>query len=402
MGGICMYKLLVVDDEPYVRQGLRLLIHEGNSNFEVFGEAGNAFEALELLHKESYDAAMIDIKMPKMGGLTLIHRLRAEGFPNLPVIILSGYFDYTNAKAAMDCDVVTYLLKPIQPNHLEEALDKVEEQIRQQKLDRIYRNNHELNSVMLYINQMLSASYNLASEQCLGRYFKNAKGYYYLRLEWDRKPENDFDKKILKQRAFCQRYLYKALPVQTPGRARNELTEYGFVITDLTLINSNTTLEEYIISLLQELVKAGFEKIKICHGQYVDSVTRLSESYRTAIEPLSSTRDCSGTELLMQIEEYIKMHFRETISISSISKHFYINAAYLGQIYKKQYGVYIKDYLNRLRCEEAARLILTGNEKIYRIAEMTGFNNANHLIQVFTREMGMTPSKYRKDRAIPK
>lgn len=391
-----MYKLLVVDDEPYVRQGLKLLINQENNDFEVYGEAGNAFDALKLLKTESFDAAMIDIKMPKMDGLTLIRRIRDEGYLHLPVIILSGYFDYNNAKAAMDCDVVTYLLKPILPDHLEQALAKVKEQLKQQSFNRIDRNKNRLNAVTLYINQMLSGSISSIAEQELRRYFGNAKRFYYLRLELEEENEKSTNQ-LFKQGSFMQKHLYKAAYVQTPARAENKLTEYGLIITDLTLANRNMTLEEYAINLKQELIEAGFIGNRIYHGQAVNSVVKLSESYRTATGAISEIRNCSGMDLLVQIKEYMQAHFREAITISTISKHFYINSAYLGQLFKKHYGIYIKDYLNRLRCEEAKKLILDGDEKIYKIADMAGFSNVDHMIQVFNREMGSTPNKYRKN-----
>ena len=62
--------------------------------------------------------------------------------------------------------------------------------------------------------------------------------------------------------------------------------------------------------------------------------------------------------------------------------------------------MYLKDYLNKLRCKEAAQLLINGDEKIYRIAQETGFSNVDHFIQVFTRETGLTPNKYRKNQTV--
>ncbi len=395
-----MYKLLVVDDEPFIRQGLRLLIHEKNDSFEVSAEAANAFEALELLKNQYFDAAMIDIKMPKMDGLTLIRKIRAKGLLNLPIIILSGFFDYSYAKNAMDCDVITYLLKPIQPNELEQALFKVQEQINQQKLQKARSNKYELHSVMSYVNQMVCGSYEAAAEQKLRQYFHKAKRFYYLRLVWEQPQESGFEHKLLNHNFFQQMYLQGAVPIQIPGRAEDASPELGLVITNLVLATESLTPEEYAARIKNDLQRYEFGNVGIYLGQRVNAITQLSKSYRTASSPLSEIENCSGAQLLPKVEEYLLAHFREPISVSSLSKYFYINKAYLGQLFKKQYGMYLKDYLNKLRCKEAAQLLINGDEKIYRIAQETGFSNVDHFIQVFTRETGLTPNKYRKNQTV--
>lgn len=391
-----MYKLLVVDDEPFIRQGLRLLIHEKNKYFEVTGEAANAFEAMELLKNQCFDAAMIDIKMPKIDGLTLIRKLRSNGLLNLPIIILSGFFEYSYAKAAMDCDVITYLLKPIQPIELEQALSKVQEHIIQRKRQDALGSKTELHSVMSYVNQMLCGSYDPSAEKNLRLFFQKAKRFYYLRLVWEQQQEG-FEHQLLNEKVFEQMYLDGAVPIQIPGRAEGVPAEIGIIITDLVLAAESITPDEYAARIRQDLHKHRLGRVKLYLGQRVNEITQISESYRTAIKPISDTENCSGTQLLLKVEEYLLAHFREPITLSSLSEYFYINKAYLGQLFKKQYGMYLKDYLYKLRCKEAANLLLNGDEKIYQIAKKTGFNNVDHLIKVFTREMGLTPGKYRKE-----
>lgn len=395
-----MYKLLIVDDEPFIRQGLRLLIHEKNSSFEVSAEAANAFEAIELLQNQCFDAAMIDIKMPKMDGLTLIRKLRNNGLTNLPIIILSGFFDYSYAKTAMDCDVITYLLKPIQPDQLEQALLKVKEQIDQRRLQAARSSKHEFYSVMSYVNQMLCGRYEAAALKNLRQFFHKAKRFYCFRLVWEQPQESGVEQKLLNHIVFQQMYLQGAVPVQIPSRSEGVSAELGLVITDLVLATDRITPKEYAANIRQDLFRYGFGNVKVFIGKRVNAITELSESYKAATRPILETENCSGVELLPKVEEYLLAHFREPITLSSLSEYFYINRAYLGQLFKKQYGMYLKDYLNKLRCKEAAQMLVNGDEKIYRIAQKTGFNNVDHLIQVFTRETGLTPNKYRKNQTV--
>src|SRR6185436_14780890 len=84
-----MLKVLVVDDFPLFRRGVRDLLAEGFQDSKI-GEAGNAQEMLELLRRKPWDVAVLDISMPGMSGLDAIKQVKQE-FPDLPVLILSMY-----------------------------------------------------------------------------------------------------------------------------------------------------------------------------------------------------------------------------------------------------------------------------------------------------------------------
>ncbi|MEP6933150.1 MAG: response regulator transcription factor, partial [Nitrospirota bacterium] len=82
-----MLKLLVVDDFPLFRRGVRDLVVEGFPG-AIIGEAGDAYEMLELLRRKPWDIAVMDISMPGMNGLDAIKQVKQE-FSDLPVLILS-------------------------------------------------------------------------------------------------------------------------------------------------------------------------------------------------------------------------------------------------------------------------------------------------------------------------
>jgi two-component system response regulator YesN len=119
-----MYKLLIVDDETEILEGLRTLIDWENSGITLCGEACNGIEALEMIRQLSPDIVIMDIRMPLLDGLELLARVYQS---NLPVkcIILSGYDDFYYAQKAIDLKAANYLLKPCRPNDILEAVLKV-------------------------------------------------------------------------------------------------------------------------------------------------------------------------------------------------------------------------------------------------------------------------------------
>jgi len=107
-----LIKVLIVDDEPKLRQGLQTLIPWKKLGFEVIAVAANGEEALSIIAEKQPDIALVDIRMPLMDGLQLLQAVSSEGY-RLHVIILSGYADFEYAKQAIKYGVDGYLLKPL-------------------------------------------------------------------------------------------------------------------------------------------------------------------------------------------------------------------------------------------------------------------------------------------------
>lgn len=123
-GGFNMYKLILVDDEADIRQGLKEVIPFETLGFQVVGEAANGLDALALCEKESPDLMITDIRMPLMDGLTLCHQAR-EMLPALHFVIISGYDDFSYAQQAISEKAMGYLLKPINASEFIEMLQGI-------------------------------------------------------------------------------------------------------------------------------------------------------------------------------------------------------------------------------------------------------------------------------------
>jgi two-component system invasion response regulator UvrY len=120
-----MLKVLVVDDFPLFRRGVRELVIEGFKGAKI-GEAGNAHEMLELLRRKPWDVAVLDISMPGMNGLDALKQVRQE-FPNLPVLILSMHPEEQYAIRMFKAGADGYLTKSSAPEELVNAIKKVHE-----------------------------------------------------------------------------------------------------------------------------------------------------------------------------------------------------------------------------------------------------------------------------------
>jgi two-component system, NarL family, invasion response regulator UvrY len=118
-----MLKVLVVDDSPLFRRGVKDLVNEGFQGAKI-GEAGNAVEMLELLRRKPWDVAVMDISMPGMSGLDALKQVKQE-LPKLPVLILSMYPEEQYAIRMIKAGADGYLTKSSAPEELVKAITKV-------------------------------------------------------------------------------------------------------------------------------------------------------------------------------------------------------------------------------------------------------------------------------------
>lgn len=123
-----MRKLLIVDDEKNIRRGLQAMIEREYADVYDIHLACDAFEALDILKAVHIDLLITDIRMPEMDGIGLIKSI--QDFHLKPVIVIvSGYDDFSYAKAAIRYEVKEYLLKPVIREELAAAIKRAEEEL---------------------------------------------------------------------------------------------------------------------------------------------------------------------------------------------------------------------------------------------------------------------------------
>lgn len=119
-----MYRVFLVEDESLIRQGIKNLIAWNDYGFSFAGEAADGELAWQQIQKDTPDIVITDIRMPFMDGLEL-SRLIKRNYPQITVIILSGYDDFSYAKEAIGIGVDQYLLKPLTREQLTDVLLEV-------------------------------------------------------------------------------------------------------------------------------------------------------------------------------------------------------------------------------------------------------------------------------------
>lgn len=127
-----MLKVLVVDDEIFVRKGIVLETDWAAIGCMVVAEAENGLEGLEAARKYTPDLIISDIKMPRMNGIEMLKRLREEG-SEVRIIFLTAYSEFEYAQNAIKLLASDYLLKPFEDGELERTVLAVREKIEQER-----------------------------------------------------------------------------------------------------------------------------------------------------------------------------------------------------------------------------------------------------------------------------
>ena len=118
---------LVIDDEPLARKRMISLLEPYASEIEILGEAGSGAQAVKMIHEMLPDVVFLDIQMPDMDAFEVLHSLSAD---EVPLVVFTTAYDNFALKA-FDENTVDYLLKPVDPERLAVAIEKLRRQIPQ-------------------------------------------------------------------------------------------------------------------------------------------------------------------------------------------------------------------------------------------------------------------------------
>ena len=118
-----MIRVLVADDHPIIRKGLRQMLSEAH-DISVVGEAANGAEVFDELSRKTYDVVLLDISMPGRGGMDILRTIKNQN-PRMPVLMLSIHPENQYAVRAIKTGASGYLTKDCEPEEIARAIRKV-------------------------------------------------------------------------------------------------------------------------------------------------------------------------------------------------------------------------------------------------------------------------------------
>jgi len=526
-----MLKILIVDDEPFIRQGLSVLIDWEAEGFFIAGEASNGEEALALIRKNEYDLIIADIRMPGMGGIELLKQTREQNLSKARFVILSGFFEYEYAKEAIRYSCTDYILKPIKQQELVGLLRKVSVECEKIRVAEDQEKMRDRAMLERHLASVISGKFDAINLDYVSKLLDLSDRIRYINIEIDdRVRQTDEQSKRSMQRRLYDHlrrtlgehshhiifdvnkyadcydvgFIYSAHLAEKQQMSEAEYLEWltdkssfvDFGITlqagcevscleklsdsfqsasiaklmhnfsdtastsslfpktkpareceDISCLEQKRCMDELITSI-ERAEKSSVEKnvaklyrmmsdanmdyksIKlnmnyvmfsllqlaasrephinqdevvnyIIDNAFDRGVTRGSESHFLSFclqytDYLTQLNSPTSGNVIAKIEQEVKECYMQNISLKSLSEKYFINSAYLGQLFKKQFGSSFKDYLNSERINVAANLLLSTDKRVYEISEAVGYQSLDYFILKFVSAMGHTPTQYRK------
>ncbi|MBQ7480966.1 MAG: response regulator [Lachnospiraceae bacterium] len=379
-----MMKVMLVDDEPFIMQGLEVLIDWNALGYEIVKMASNGGEAYEYLKSEQVDMVISDISMPVMTGLDLLKRIREEGLSDAYFVILSGYNDFKYAQQAIRYASMDYLLKPIDREELTDILKRAA---------RMRESEHDETGM----TAVLRALRTFRSDQDIKTYgdeINVPQGRIMLLKE-------QLDSLIAAVEQNDITEINRSVDVlydETRDRGMStdvfdlNLNYLLFRLIHLAVEQDESVDQEEVLSYISDNVYES--------GEIRGSRTHLKRFAISYAEYLVQLRKNVSRGILQEIEHEIRANFADNLTLKDLSRKYYVNSSYLGQLFKKKYDQSFKDYLCSVRISEAASMLLKTDEKIPVIAEKVGYKDTDYFIQKFIELKGCTPAKYRRNSGL--
>ncbi|MBZ9689297.1 response regulator transcription factor [Clostridium estertheticum] len=264
-----MYKVMLVDDENLIVQGLLNIIEWDKLGLEVTETADNAISAIEMFEKKPVNIVITDINMPKVTGLELIKKIRSID-EQVKFIILSGYDEFSYAKTAIEYGVENYILKPINEDELQQALIKIVDTMHREKekQSRLLSKNRKL---IQFINGKIDKS-ELCKIQQVINIGLNEKRYTVSSITIAQKG----NKESSNINDIIERNTYGKCEI---------IRNYDGQVIIINPWNENSTKEDvmnYFYCIKDKLLEELDTDIFIGVGDLVDSIDKLKESYNVA------------------------------------------------------------------------------------------------------------------------
>ena len=422
-----MYKVLLVDDEYMITEGLKRLIPFDKWDMEVVAIANHADDALDYVREHPVDIVISDVNMPDKTGLEMIQEMK-DLLPDAYYILLSGYQEFDYVKKAMNLSVVDYLVKPVDKVELGHLLEKIVTQLREkvqepkilsQQLDEEAFKTHLTQKENWWIGlskekqgdfvipyYVLGQDWQivLADQEFEGLLVMPFEDPYQINFEkWKRDVEKTlfYGSVNLDQSESLFSYYEPIYRVIIQGNLQQ-------IIDELTLLEKivleNTPRVSITKQLFTQFVMDVFHLFEHLKADDMTDIVKNIHAITTFEDLVAYTKETLTSffgqyrmnENVVSVLEVIGRDYQKELSLKDISKDLFINPVYLGQLIKKETNSTFAELLNKQRIKAAQQLLLSTNDSIEDICYTVGYSNVGYFYKVFRKLCGKSPKAYRK------
>lgn len=391
-----MFKILVADDEPWMRKGIISKIQQwGCPDIRVAAEARNGAEALQLFDTVRPDIVITDIRMPEIDGLQLVENIQGK-YPCVEFIIISGYAEFDYAQQAISMGVSNYLLKPIKASELEASLQKAISSLKKTREIDGARMERLLNMLVLQGKEAITGEEEWSN---LKNHWDEL--YYaviFIHCDYVEPSIGNFREK----KKIIRNEIRMALDKETEFYLCEYLKdshEYFVVIYAIDPQKLEDRIKEAGYCIFQRLESVSKSPVSIGISCIAKGLPIFRETFEQAKKAADNRFLNSDSEILLQrILKYINEHLCEPINREDISKRFNITPNYFSRLFCEKFNITFSQFIITKRLEKAKELLTTTEMSVSDIARVSGYDDVQYFWKVFRRVVGTTPQQYRQEK----
>lgn len=371
-----MYRLLIVDDEEIVLNGLENILSK-ISRVEVVGKMRDGLSALEFLENQDVDIVFLDIQMPKMNGLELANWISVHK-PECMVVLISAYNDFSYAQKAIVYGVKNYLMKPIRLKEAKSVVEGLISECDAKKKSILWKHDFKRELIELELYHSIIDKYeklklvdNIYVVYAKYKVVIDEMDYHKLQLN------EDLARAAIKNIfSWCSRTNVVVLTQQEKNKM------YYTLLTDnITKFPRQQELKNFSVDLMG--IDVEFHIIQ--NG----NIEELLNDKKTI------KQDDVADEIIIKAKKYISQNLSLNISRDDVAQHVHLDSSYFSKYFKKKAGINFHEYLQKERIKQAKEFLERGY-KVQEVISKTGFTNRNYFNQIFKQYVGCSPSEYKK------
>ena len=357
-------RLLIADDEPIIRGGLKNVIKWEEIGFQVTGIFPCGKDLIRFLTDNPADVILTDISMENGTGLDVAEWVEKNA-PSVKIILITGYTDYQAAQRAVSYSCVKHLInKPVCVPQMKSLFVQLYQEFCEERQRLSAQNVLHMECIrqILQGNDLSDKLWSSLSLRCVvlqvpeNRSARTAPVLHSERINFD----------------------YFGIV-----RQKNEYTLFLYPCSEKQIGDLEETASTY---LLQRADPSDMEVYTFAQKQKL--LAFLSEG--------RSQNETAVPEMKREIDRYIQTHLSEKLTLNDAAEYMHYSPCHFSRKFKLLTGCSFTAYMMDMRIETAKKLLKETERSISAIAAATGFENAHYFSYVFKQKERATPSAYRR------
>ncbi|AWB44445.1 DNA-binding response regulator [Paenibacillus sp. CAA11] len=397
------YRVLIADDEPIIREGIRDAMDWSRLGMEVIHEAEDGEEALELAVQSKIDVLLVDMNMPFLDGIGLMKRLRIE-LPDCRFVIITGHDEFAYAQEAIRLGVEDYILKPVNADHLWQVLFHVKEE-----LDNLQRQHEYLEKA----SEQLTRNIPLLRDRFCKDWVEGQLSPDEIREQLEflklpvtcpqqlgviRWPEMTATQTLTTE-GDRQLFLFAieniAEELLQPNQHvmfRDRQDMICFVLWEAAPEETVVEIERNVQQYMKVTVQAHLQRIQ-------QGLSSLVDVYRSCREHVC--RESQLSPLARRARQVLQEYYNNPdLTLEGLAAALQVSPVHLSRVLKKELGASFVNFLTQMRIRKAIQLLNATNATIHEIAEQVGYESQHYFSTAFKKVVGVSPNQYRKGAAF--